>query len=174
MRFCRSCFWLGLGLSLGLAIMLGFAAAPANASNETSGLPVPRFVSLRADEVNMRTGPGTQYPVNWVFRQRALPIEVINEYSHWRKVRDWQDDEGWVHKSMLSGRRSAVVTAEVAVMRAAARPESPIIARLEQGVVGRLVVCPAAARACRLVVETFDGWGARDDLWGVYPGETLE
>ncbi len=164
-RFQGSRFW--------LAVVLGLAATAA-AATEGSGLPVPRFVSLRADEVNMRTGPGTQYPVDWVFRQRALPIEVINEYSHWRKVRDWQGDEGWVHKSMLSGRRTVLVIADDTTLRAAARPDSRIIARLEQGVVGRIVACPATAPACRLVVDQYNGWVARNALWGLYAGETLD
>ena len=74
-----------------------------------SGLTLPRFVSLRASEVNMRTGPGTRYPIAWVYKQRNLPVEIVDEFDTWRRIRDWEGSEGWVHQSMLHGRRSIMV-----------------------------------------------------------------
>ena len=99
---------------------------------------------------------------------------MINEYGHWRKVRDWQGDEGWVHRTMLTGRRTAIVVAADSVLRADSRADGSIVARLEAGVVGRLVACPAAVRACRFAAEGVDGWVDRDALWGVYAAEILE
>ena len=71
-----------------------------------TGLPVPRFVSLRSAEVNVRTGPGTRYPVEWVFVKRDIPVEITAEFDTWRRIRDWEGTEGWVHQSMLSGKRA--------------------------------------------------------------------
>lgn len=121
-----------------------------------SGLPLPRFVSLRAREVNMRTGPGIRYPIDWVYRRPKLPLEVIDEFEHWRRVRDWEGSVGWVHKSMLSSERSVIVTGAGAVLRRASRADAPAVARLEGGVIGALEQC--AADWCQVRVEGFDGW----------------
>ena len=110
-------------LAFSVLIIFPFVGMPqmvistAQAQTNGSGLPLPRFVSLRAAEVNMRTGPGVQYPVEWVYRRQALPMEVIAEYGTWRKVRDWQGTQGWVHQSMLGGRRTLIVTGKVRTVR---------------------------------------------------------
>jgi SH3-like domain-containing protein len=80
---------------------------------------LPRFVSLRASEVNLRTGPGIRYPIEWVFKRRDLPVEVVDEFESWRRIRDWEGTLGWVHQSMLRGRRTALVTGEPRVLRRA-------------------------------------------------------
>src|SRR5579872_1021736 len=80
--------------------------------NNTSGLPVPRFVSLKSDEVNVRTGPGTRYPIQWVYRRAGLPVEVIEEYDVWRKIRDSEGTAGWVHKTMIDGKRNIMIRAK--------------------------------------------------------------
>ena len=112
-----------IAVSIGLTVCV--AALQASAAPETSGLPLPRFVSLRSGEVNMRAGPGLQYPVEWAYRRRALPVEVVAEYHHWRRVRDREGTEGWIHKSLLSGRRTAVVVGEIRTLRSKAEPDSP-------------------------------------------------
>ncbi len=98
-------------------------------------LPLPRFVSLRAEEVNVRTGPGVRYPINWVFHKRDLPVEIVAEFENWRKVRDVDQAEGWVHQSMLSGRRSIVIVGGVRDLKSDPTAASTAIARLEPGVV---------------------------------------
>src|SRR5262245_5050819 len=77
----------------------------ANNPRKGSGLPIPRFASLRSDEVNVRSGPGTRYPVEWVFKRKSMPVEIVAEYDIWRKIRDWQGASGWVHQSLLTGKR---------------------------------------------------------------------
>ena len=79
-----------------------------------SGLPFPRFASLRSDEVNVRTGPGTRYPVDWVFKRKSMPVEIVAEYENWRKIRDWQGASGWVHQSLLTGKRSFLISTKAA------------------------------------------------------------
>lgn len=137
-----------------------------------TGLPVPRFVSLRSDEVNVRTGPGMRYPVEWVFLRKDIPVEITAEYDTWRRIRDWEGAEGWVHQSMLSGRRSVVVTGEVRSLRRSPALGSPSVARVEPGVVGNLNRCREAW--CEIDVRGYEGWLERGEFWGVYPGEAVE
>ncbi|MBF0304805.1 MAG: hypothetical protein HQL41_04030 [Alphaproteobacteria bacterium] len=156
-----------------LAITLAFAAPMAQAA-ETSGLPLPRFVSLRSDEVNLRTGPGVRYPVDWIYLRKDLPVEVVAEYDTWRKIRDWQGTDGWVHQSMLSGRRMMVVTGGLRTLFRADAIDSPPAAQVEAGVVGRLLQCPRGKALCRVELSGLQGWMRREEFWGVYNGEFLE
>lgn len=144
-------------------------AAPAG-----SGLPLPRFVSLRAQEVNMRAGPGVQYPVEWVYKRRYLPMEIIAEYQTWRKVRDWRGTQGWIHQSMLGGRRSVIITGAIRTLRAEPDAKSRAIARMEPGVIGKLEKCPAEGGWCRVEVEGRRGWLRRVDFWGVQSSEAVD
>lgn len=159
-----------------LIVLAALALPTAAAFSQTkgNGLPLPRFVSLRANEVNMRTGPGVQYPVEWVYQHQFLPVEIIAEYGTWRKVRDWQGAQGWVHQSMLSSRRTFVVTEKVRTVRRSPDTNSPGVARLEPGVVGRVLACGADSTWCRVEVDGRDGWLRRVEIWGVYRHEILE
>lgn len=133
-----------------------------------SGLPLPRFVSLRADEVNMRTGPGTQYPVEWIYMRRGYPVEVIAEFDAWRRIRDWEGSEGWVHQTMLTGRRTFVVFSQQRFLRVQPADDAPTVAGLGPGVVGDLLQCPTnTVQYCRVEVRNYIGWLKRDDFWGV-------
>lgn len=142
---------------------------------ETSGLPLPRFVSLRSDEVNLRSGPGTRYPVDWIYTRRDMPVEVIAEFEAWRKIRDWQGSEGWVHQSMLSARRMAVVIGpQQRKLRSEPDEKAPALAILDPNVMGRLMACPKDKIYCRVDIENIQGWLKRDEFWGVYPNEYIE
>jgi SH3-like domain-containing protein len=144
-------------------------------ASETSGLPLPRFVSFRSDEVNLRTGPGVRYPVDWIYTRRDLPVEVIAEFEAWRKIRDWQGVEGWVHQSMLSARRMVVVIGpQQRKLRSEPDEKSPYLALLDPNVIGRLLSCPKDKIYCRVDVENIQGWMKRDEFWGVYSGEFIE
>ena len=157
-------------LTLLIALLLPSAAA---AAPEGTGLPLPRFVSLRAAEANLRTGPGVQYPVEWVYNRAQLPLEVIAEYHTWRKVRDSQGTQGWMHQSMLDGRRTAVVMGALRTLRQKPDAEAAAVARVEPGVVGRVLECPDGSGWCRLDVDGFQGWMRRAELWGVYRTEVV-
>ena len=142
---------------------------------ESSGLPLPRFVSLRSDEVNLRTGPGVRYPVDWIYTRREMPVEVIAEFEQWRKIRDWQGVEGWVHQTMLSARRMIVVIGpQQRHLRAEPDEKSPFLAVLDPNVMGRLMSCPRDKIYCKIDVENIQGWVKRDEFWGVYPKEFIE
>ncbi len=162
-----------IAMSFGV-IVLGVVPTPARAQVSGSGLPLPRFISLRAGEVNLRTGPGVQYPVKWVYRKSGLPLEVIAEYKTWRKVRDWEGDQGWIHQAMLSATRTIIVTGTMRTLVAKDDPQSRPVARLSANVTGLLLECPQGAAFCRIEVEGFEGWLPRTDFWGVLKGETVK
>lgn len=143
------------------------------ARSGSSGLPVPRFVSLKSDEVNVRTGPGTRYPILWVYRRAGMPVEVIEEFDMWRRIRDIEGTIGWVHKSMVEGRRNAVVRGKNAqLLRYEENDESRPLLKIEPMVTVRLVEC--GKNWCRVQVGGHRGWIRKKNLWGVYPEETLK
>ncbi|MGD9637471.1 MAG: SH3 domain-containing protein [Alphaproteobacteria bacterium] len=139
-----------------------------------SGLPLPRFVSLRFQRVNLRSGPGTRYPVKWVYLKIGLPVEVITEFDNWRLVRDWEGTEGWMHQSTLSGRRMIRITGVERNLRNSPAEDSPLVAKLEAGVIGKLLQCPRDSMFCRVEVNNYHGWLKRGEFWGVYPGEHID
>ena len=148
-----------------LALLASPAAAPAVAEE---ALPLPRFVSLKADEVNLRAGPGETYPVEWVYTRKGLPVEVIAEYDQWRKVRDVEGTVGWVHRVMLSGQRSVIVTgAAVRTAFDAPSADGDAVFRAEPGVQAVLIGCEPGW--CRVDVSGTKGWMPMAELWGVYP-----
>jgi SH3-like domain-containing protein len=137
-----------------------------------TNLPIPRFVSLRSNEVNLRAGPGTTYPVDWVYVRRGLPVEVIAEFDVWRKIRDWQNTVGWVHQSMLAGRRTILIVGADRVIRQEPGEAAAVVARLASGVIGRLLSCRDSW--CQIEVQTYRGWLRRDEFWGAYPDERIQ
>lgn len=152
-----------------------FVLALLGASHaQAADLPLPRFVSLRSDQVNMRAGPGVRYPVDWVYLRRDLPVEVVAEFDTWRKIRDSQGAEGWVHQSMLSGRRNVIIQADRAMLRRTADDMASPAAWLEAGVIGKLIQCPHSSLYCRVEVNGYQGWLKRAEFWGVHRGESVD
>jgi SH3-like domain-containing protein len=156
-----------------LLLDTGRVATPVQAA-EGSGLPLPRFVSMRADEANLRAGPGVQYPVEWVYHRAEMPVEIIAEYTTWRKVRDWQGAQGWIHQSILSSARTFIVTGGLRTIRKEPDTKSLAVARVEANVIGKLRACPAELGWCQVEVEGHRGWLRKVDFWGVYPNEALK
>lgn len=158
-----------LALSLGAGLV---ANPPARAQSESGALPLPRFASLGSGEINVRSGPGPQYPIAWKYVRAGLPVEIVAEFEYWRRIRDIDGTVGWVHKSLLSGKRTAVVAGnDPAVLRAEADEAARAVARLEPGVVVRLARC--GGPWCKVEVQSFSGWLPRSALWGVYAAEEL-
>lgn len=148
--------------------------APAHAAEETAQpqLPIPRFVTLGADEVNMRTGPGVRYPIRLVVRKEGLPVEVVREFEVWRQIRDVEGDEGWVHKSMLSGRRAVTIKGKVQTLLKKPEEGAKPVVKLEPDVLATLDTC--MDQWCRLKVASYEGWINRDAVWGVYADEKFK
>jgi SH3-like domain-containing protein len=159
--------------AIGAAILLAALTGPAAADEaKPAPLPVPRFVSMRHGEVNVRVGPGTRYPIAWVFVRTNLPVEVIQEYETWRKIRDSEGTEGWVHEAALQGRRFVVVVGAIRAVRSAPVPDAGLVARAEPGVIGRLEKCPPeSVEWCQVELGGVRGWLRRGEIWGVYPAE---
>ncbi|MBI4185162.1 MAG: hypothetical protein HY521_14320 [Proteobacteria bacterium] len=159
-----------LSVALFGVVALLAVGAPAAEDGEKG---VPRFASLRAGEVNLRTGPGRRYPVEWKFLRESLPVEVLVEYDTWRKVRDSEGTVGWVHQSMLSGKRTLIVTGEPRPLRREPVAEAPPRAVLEPGVIATILSCPPTGAWCRVALGPHEGWLRRDEFWGVYPNEAV-
>jgi SH3-like domain-containing protein len=140
-------------------------------AGRSTGLPLPRFVSLGADRVNVRFGPGTQYPINWVFARKGLPVEITEEFDTWRKIRDYDGDEGWIHSSLLSSRRTIMVSGDVRDLRRTPGVDSRVVLRAEHGVIGDLFDCEE--NWCRVEIEGRRGWLQRSEFWGTRPGEIV-
>jgi len=136
-----------------------------------TGLPIPRYVTLRAKEVNVRAGPGARYPIEWVYQRPNLPVEVVAEFDTWRKIRDHDGTEGWVHQSMLSGRRAVLVIGGDHLLRRRPDPGAPPVARVEAGVIGTLEGC--RRDWCEIGVAGLGGWIHRSQIWGVRVDEAL-
>ena len=156
------------------------APVPATASSElttgsVSGLPVPRFVSLKPDKVNVRAGPTRSHDVTWQYTRSGLPVEITAESDNWRRIRDWEGSEGWVYHTLLSGRRTALVISksksELVPLFYSADDQTRVVAQLQPGVVTSVRRC--TGRYCHVTGTGFDGWIAQERLWGVYPNETV-
>jgi len=148
-----------------------FCFSVTETSAKTS-LPLPRFVSIKSTEANVRTGPGLRYKIKWVYKRKKMPLEVVAEFEQWRKVRDIQGDEGWIHRSQLTNKRGFLITGEDQIMRRSSEKESRPIAKLEQGVVGDLESCNF--HYCKVRTGSYKGWVKRKNIWGVYPDEIID
>jgi SH3-like domain-containing protein len=171
-RFC-SVVMFAVGM-LGASAGTGLSAKDSVIT--TSGLPVPRYVSLKSDHVNVRTGPTKDNDVAWVYTRSGLPVEITAEFENWRRVRDSEGAEGWVYHSLLSGRRTAVITMkskdDLASLYQSADQTSAVAARLQAGVMVQVKRC--AAGWCHVVGNGFDGFIEQQRLWGVYADEKVE
>jgi SH3-like domain-containing protein len=151
-------------------------AAGEAAAGSASGLPVPRYVSLKSDRVNVRSGPTKDHDVAWVFTRSGLPVEITAEFENWRRIRDSEGSEGWVYHSLLSGRRTAVVTArdkdQLIPVADSPAAEADVSAKLEPGVVAQVRRCDG--KWCRVNGRNFEGWVPQERLWGVYPNEKVD
>lgn len=168
-RFARS-------LALALALLAGTAAAQT-VKTGPSGLPVPRFVSLKSDAVNVRRGPSRDQEVVWRYVRAGLPVEVTQEYENWRRIRDFEGGEGWVFHSLLSGTRTALVapwdkSGKPVAIRAEPDGKAAVTAELEPGVQAVVKQCNGAW--CKLSAKAFAGWIEQTSLWGVYPNEVFD
>jgi SH3-like domain-containing protein len=146
------------------------AAAPeSRGPGRSTGLPVPRFVSLASERVNLRYGPGEDYPISWVLARKGLPVEIIAEFDTWRKVKLHDADEGWIHGSLLSSRRTVLIIDTVRELRRTPEDTARVVLRAEPGVIGELVDC--AKEWCRVDIAGRRGWLRRDTFWGVLASE---
>jgi SH3-like domain-containing protein len=166
-----------LVIAVALAIDAGSSSWAGGVPNAGSGMPLPRFVSLKSDHVNVRGGPNKDHDVAWIYTRPGLPVEITAEFENWRKIRDRDGTEGWVYHSLLSGKRTAYVAktkthSDFVPLYESADPKSELRASLEPGVLGTVKRCDG--QWCRFTGPGFDGWVEQDRLWGVYPNEKID
>ena len=168
---------LAVGLFAALTLAFGPTALAQQAVGPATGLPVPRYVSLKSDHVNLREGPSKDHATKWIYQRAGLPVEITAEYETWRRIRDSEGAEGWVLHSLLSGKRTALVApwkkeAPPFPLRAEPQNDSGIVAKLAPGVVANVKKCDGTW--CRLKGDGYDGYLLQTNLWGVYPDEKVE
>lgn len=167
-----------VGVALALTWSLGATAdersvtPDAGKRGAVTNLPLPRFVSLKTEEGNVRRGPSMTHKVDWIFTRRNMPLEVTAEFGHWRQVRDMDGAGGWVHYALLSGSRTVIVDRDMLPIYAKPDAETTVNAYLEMGVVARLGACDT--QWCRITASGQKGWAQKSALWGVMPGELRE
>jgi SH3-like domain-containing protein len=171
---------LALAVAAGMAVSGAafHARAQDMQAGSVTGLPVPRYVSLKADRVNLREGPSKDHRTRWIYQKTGLPVEIVAEFETWRRVRDSDGAEGWVLHSLLSGRRTALVAPwtrtrnETVTLHRQADQSSAIVARLEPGVIANVESCDRSW--CRVRIARYEGYLPQERLWGVYPNEKVE
>jgi SH3-like domain-containing protein len=155
-----------------LCILVSFSPAFAEDDpKEGTGLPLPRFASLKSDSVFARTGPSMDYPIRWIYKREGLPVEIIQEFDVWRKIKDPSGETAWVHKILLSGQRTAIIGAKDPVTAWSKQDGTHPVAKLEPNVIAMVAECEK--EFCKLELVPFEGWVAKKYLWGVYPSEIL-
>lgn len=126
---------------------------------------IPRFVTLRANEVNMRAGPGRHYPVEWVYTQKGLPLKVVAEFHHWRKVVDFEGTTGWIHKSLLTGRKKILIRHVDQAVYKTTSHEAKIVGYLKPMVIVNLDECEN--HWCYISIDSVSGWvPVTENIWG--------
>ena len=171
------------GLAIALLLLAGVEtraaddATPAAGPGGLSHLPIPRFVSLKSDRVNVRKGPSTDQAIVWVFSRAGLPVEIIAESDNWRRVRDSEGADGWVFHSLLSARRTVLITpwskdGSSVPLHSSKSTSSRAVAALQAGVLGNVLNCDG--EWCELSVDDYSGYVQQDKLWGVYKGEEVK
>ena len=158
-------------------VMTMLLAAPAFAATEPSilnpsGLPIPRFVSLKSDEVNVRVGPGKRYPIRWSYHRAHLPVEIIEEFAHWRKIRDYEGSSGWVHKGMVDGKRSVMILDKPQTLYADPSSDSDPVMKAAPMVIGMVKECKPDW--CRIEIQDHKAWIRKTDIWGVTREEVFK
>ena len=157
-----------------LCIALGAVGARAEDASilNPSGLPIPRYVSLKSGEVNVRVGPGQRYPIRYVYHKPHLPVQIVEEFAHWRKIRDYEGATGWVHKTMLDGHRTAMVLDKTQNLYSRPEVSDQPVMQAEATVVGKLKAC--LPDWCMLEIQDRKGWIRKADIWGVSREEVFE
>ena len=167
----------GAGAAAGAAATAAPAPVPPPAPDLTkgsaTGLPLPRWVAFRSDDVNLRSGPGTQYPIEWQYHRRNLPVEITREFDAWRLVADPDGIKGWVHQANLTGRRGFMVKDTERTLRGSGADDASPVALLKPGVVGYVRSCALHADWCEVQASDYRGWLRRTDMYGVEPDEAI-
>ena len=139
--------------------------------NET-GLKIPRFVSLKASNSNLRIGPSENYPIKLKYIVANTPIEIIDEYKDWRKINDYEGNEGWLHKSLIKGKRFAIVnTPYQEGLQVLNKPKGKNIGKIGKRNILEINTC--LINWCKIKYKKNKGWVNKINLWGIYEKEII-
>lgn len=156
--------------------MVGFCCLVFSV-NAQEQLVVPRFVSLKMGEVNLRTGPGNRFPIKYVYKKKNYPVEIIDEYELWRRIREADGTIGWVHRRMLTGVRYVLITRDDRLLKKQ-KPDSVVLAIAQKGTIARVETCPPHELYCKVVFNfngrKLRGWMNKNSFYGIYPNEVIE
>ncbi len=167
-------FKAGKWIALICAGLIAFPVAsdePFQKIGPSTGLPIPRYISLNSSEANMRRGPSQDYPIEWVYHRAGYPMRVIGESGHWRKVEDPDGARGWFHYALLSGNRTALITADKVTLNKSPAENSQLVAILQKGVIASLNAC--TSNWCEIEIQKLEGWVPKTAIWGVSVEETF-
>ena len=149
------------------------AAPPIARVGSATNLPLPRFAALGSNQVNLRIGPDLRYRIDWTYQRRDLPVQIVDEHQHWRRIRDPEGTEGWVQRPLLASRRTFLVQGEERALRRRAEENADPVALLKPGVVGQIRSCATGSTWCAVRVGEYRGFIRRDEVWGVGAQETI-
>ncbi|PRY84305.1 SH3 domain-containing protein [Donghicola tyrosinivorans] len=160
-----------LALSCSLCLF-SVAAFAEETTGSVTNLPLPRFVSIKAAEANVRRGPSLTHRIDWVFKRRDLPVEITAEFENWRRIRDHEGAGGWVHYTLLSGKRTALILNDLTPIYSRPSDGASAVARLEAGVILHVDSCEIDW--CHVDVGGYEGWLPKTEMWGVKPSEVFD
>ncbi len=155
-----------------LLVVFGF---DSQADERLTPTKIPRMASLKSGLINARSGPGKSYPIEFVYKQKGAPVEIIAKYDNWYQIKDWQDTSAWMHENMVSKERSVkVMKPGIHKIYKKSNANSQVIAKVEDGAVGYVKKCPVSNNFCLVEFDTIKGWLPRDVLFGIYPKEVID
>ena len=153
-------------------LLLAHPLMAADALGSVTKLPIPRYISLKAEKANIRRGPSTKYKIDWIFAHQTMPIRVTGEYGNWRRVEDWDGQGGWIHESLITGKRMVRVMQNDVLIRRKPNFEAISKVKAEKGALLKLGRCDIDW--CEVSQGRYSGWLPKTVLWGVFPDEIRE
>ena len=159
-------------LMAALILLTGYPARAEETRGAVTNLPLPRFVSLKSSETNVRRGPSLTHRIDWIFKRKDMPVEITAEFGHWRRIQDRDGQGGWTHYSLLSGVRTVIVDENMLSLHSRPSEDTPVVAQLESGVIAKLEECTASW--CKIGAGGYRGWVQKSAIWGVKPDEIRE
>tara|TARA_B100000029_G_C17554064_1_gene951107 strand:- start:1203 stop:1715 length:513 start_codon:yes stop_codon:yes gene_type:complete len=158
-----------------LFIFVNFSLFANDKVGEVTGKKIPRFISIKSSEANLRIGPNKDYPIKLKYIRKNIPLMVIDEFEfygdQWRKVLDHDDNEGWIHRSLLSNNRYGIVKNKTFISVFLV-PNRRLIGKIGYGNIVKIIKCED--NWCKIKIDNYTGWIKNTDFWGVFDNENFD